>query len=114
MKIIDLEKLNNKALKVQYEMFINEVNPFCSVTTTIDVSNLMKYKKKHHLNAMMMFCIQNAGEKTKMCHYQVNNKTSITIFFYSSNLYSIIQELPYHLQILHHLLPQTCEEDPQQ
>lgn len=80
MKIIDLEKLNNKAVKVQYEMFINEVNPFCSVTTTIDVSNLMKYKKKHHLNAMMMFCIQNAGEKTKMCHYQVNNQTSIKWF----------------------------------
>lgn len=53
-----------------YARFINYANPIGSITASVDISKLIKYKKKgHKLNALINFCILKALYQIKEFHY---------------------------------------------
>ena len=77
MKIIDLD---NFKYKNRVERFRIAKNPMFTITSKIDITNLVKRKKKHKLNCMICYCIQNASQLIDNFHYDFNNDNSIKYF----------------------------------
>ena len=55
-----------------YSRYIKESSPSVCVTGCFDITNLIKLKKKgHSLNALICYCIQEAGQKIEEFHYSI-------------------------------------------
>ena len=66
---VDLSTFEGKRM---YERFAFEPDPSVCVTGCFDVTNLYKQKKKgHSFNAMLSYCILQAGQKIKEFHYSI-------------------------------------------
>lgn len=77
MKIVKVEDFVNHK---EYKKFFDAPLPICNLTTTIDVTKLWKLKKHHKFNCMMCFCVQNAGQKHEICHFDFNDKQSLVYY----------------------------------
>lgn len=65
---VDLEKFSGAKM---YNRFIKEKTPSVCVTGCFDITNLMKYKKEHKLNAMLCFCVLHAAQNVDAFHYSI-------------------------------------------
>ena len=65
---VDLDKYADAAM---YKRFIQEKTPAVCVTGKFDVTNLLRYKKRAGFNAMMCYCIMQAGQNVKEFHYSI-------------------------------------------
>lgn len=67
-------KINLKTFEgaPMYNRFMSENDPTVCCTGLFDVTNIYKKKKKgHSFNAMMCYCIMQAGQKIKEFHYSI-------------------------------------------
>jgi chloramphenicol O-acetyltransferase type A len=56
----------------QYKRFMTEPDPSVCVTGCFDITNLLRLRKKgHKLNAMLCYCIQQAGQNIEEFHYAI-------------------------------------------
>lgn len=81
MKII---KLNDFKFCNRVKRFKVSPNPYFTATSKINVTKLVKLKKHHKFNAMLCYCIQQAGQKIEGCHYDFYDENNIV---YYENVY---------------------------
>ena len=66
---VDIEKYKYKDM---YKRFMMDDNPAVCVSGTFDISNLVKIKKKgHSLNALICYCLMQAGQNIDEFHYMI-------------------------------------------
>lgn len=66
-KKIDVTTFDRKDM---YERFMNYSNPIGTITATVNITKLIKLKKKgHKLNALLNYCILKAAYRIKEFHY---------------------------------------------
>ena len=66
---VDLKQFAGEPM---YSRFIQEKSPSVCVTGCFDITNIMKLKKEgHSLNALICYCIQQAGQKIEEFHYSI-------------------------------------------
>lgn len=77
MKKYKIVKVKDFCNSRDYTQFYNARLPICTITSMVDVSRLVKFKNKHKFNAMMVYCMQMAGQKHDVCHYDFKDETSL-------------------------------------
>ena len=77
MKTVKVKDFVNQK---EYKHFFNAPLPICNLTTQIDVTKLWKLKKHHKFNCMMCFCVQNAGQKHNLCHFDIKDKDNLIYY----------------------------------
>ena len=75
MKKYKIVKVKDFCNSRDYTQFYNARLPICTITSMVDVSRLVKFKNKHKFNAMMVYCVQMAGQKHDVCHYDFKDET---------------------------------------
>lgn len=77
MKIVKVEDFVNKK---EYKKFFKAALPVCSLTSSIDVTKLYRQKNHHKFNCMMCFCVQNAGQKHNLCHFDFKDENNLIYY----------------------------------
>lgn len=52
-----------------YNKFVNAPQPMCNLSARVNITRLMKHKKNHKLNTMLLYCIQEATEECNSFHF---------------------------------------------
>lgn len=66
---VDIEK--HKYARM-FKRFVGQTNPCISVSGCFDITNLYNLRKKHKLNAMLCYCIQEAAQNIDEFHYIID------------------------------------------
>ena len=77
MKIINIDDFKYGK---RVRRFKDAPNPFYNATTIVDITPLVHLRKKHKLNAMLCYCIQNAGQMIEQCHYDFRDENTIVYY----------------------------------
>lgn len=69
-KLVNVNKLDRRG---NYSRYINHPYPIGVITSTIDVSKLVRLSQetKHKFNAMLCYCIAKAAYEIPECHYRI-------------------------------------------
>jgi len=91
--------INKYKYKEMYNRFVKEPSPSVCVTGCFDITNVYKQKcKGHSLNALICYCIMQAGQNIEEFHYSIkedglyfykNVKTNAVINGSNGNLYYV-------------------------
>ncbi len=79
-KIITIEDPLFGLGKSRYLKFLNSAAPICNLTAKVEITNLVKRKQNHKLNAMLVFCIQNVAQKIEGCHFEIVDEAHVQYF----------------------------------
>lgn len=66
----------------QAKRFQHVFMPYQVMTCKLDITRLVKLKKKHKLNAMLCYCVQKAAQQTENCHYAYVDEEYVAYYDY--------------------------------